>query len=757
MLNRSVSRNNLALVVLVIALLVIFHRLVLGEVFFWGLPSLQFYPWREYAFDMLRSGHLPFWNPYNGAGAPLLANYQSALLYPPNWFGLVLPLAWSISVTAVLHLFVAGWGMWMFTGQLGLNELGRGISALSFALTGYLVARLGTYPTIFAATWIPWLMWAALKILTAARRRDIAWFSVFVALQLLAGHAQTTWYSMLLLGLFSAWWAITHRVKWQRLVMLILGISLGAGVAAAQLWPTVELLAQSQRSGGVDYATVMNFSYAPARMLNFLSPNIFGTPANGTYATEGAFFEDAVYIGFIPLISALVAILSWAWGKLRRSQRADYFVSVPFWLVIVVIAFVLALGKYSPVFPFLYRNAPTFSMFQAPVRWHIWTVFGLSVLAGIGVGMWTRGHWVLFGTRLATAAGIGAALLALVAPRFLPSDIVNNKGLVAIVQAVVVTGILGALAGMLTLLQPELPTNRWYRWWILAVWVVIAGDLAYAAWGLNPTVPASFYDRKANNTAITNRAYWPAAIDKKLKFDPGVYLPFEDYRVAVNKQTEYRASELPDINLIDRVPLLNNFEPLMIDSFKAYTDLIEGHTSQQPALLNAAGADAVYDSQGKRVELGTAARAWFVDTVCWHNDSASVQSALLDKWDSKQVVHLLGQGDCTQAQSSTQAGNTVQSTEDGGDRIAVHVTTDHAGWLVLADAYYPGWSAAVDDVQVDIQQANLMFRAVQVPAGAHEIRFEYHFRWMWPAILVSIASLLVVVVLFRTRDINHSN
>ena len=73
MLNRPVGRNALALVVLLIALLLIFHRLLLGEVFFWGLPSLQFYPWREYAFDMLRSGHLPFWNPYNGAGAPLLA------------------------------------------------------------------------------------------------------------------------------------------------------------------------------------------------------------------------------------------------------------------------------------------------------------------------------------------------------------------------------------------------------------------------------------------------------------------------------------------------------------------------------------------------------------------------------------------------------------------------------------------------------------------------------------------------------------
>jgi hypothetical protein len=108
MADRSSSR--LPLWILAITLLVVFHRLLLGEVFFWGLPALQFYPWREYAFDLLRQGQLPLWNPYNGAGAPLLANYQSALLYPLNWPGFFLPLAWAMSVTAVLHLFIAGWG-----------------------------------------------------------------------------------------------------------------------------------------------------------------------------------------------------------------------------------------------------------------------------------------------------------------------------------------------------------------------------------------------------------------------------------------------------------------------------------------------------------------------------------------------------------------------------------------------------------------------------------------------------------------------
>ncbi len=754
MLNRSSKHSNFALVILIGALLLIFHRLLVGEAFFWGLPSLQFYPWREYALDTFRSGHLPFWNPYNGSGAPLLANYQSALLYPLNWFGLVLPIAWSMSVTAVVHLFIAGCGMWMFTGKVGLTELGRGMSAISFALTGYLVARLGTYPTIFAAAWIPWLMWAALKVLADARRRDIGWLAVFAAMQLLAGHAQTTYYSMLLLAIFSMWWGISQRVKWQRLLLLVVGIVVGAGIASAQLLPTAELLAQSQRSGGVDYDTVMNFSYAPARMMNFIAPNIFGTPANGTYATKGAFFEDAVYLGFIPLISALVAIVTWAWGKLRRSKRPEYFSSVPFWLVIVLVAFVLALGKHSSIFPFLYEHIPTFAMFQAPVRWHIWTVFGLSVLAGIGVGMWTRGYWVLFGTRLATAAAVGAALLALVAPEFLPAELVQEQAFSNLIQAVITTGIIGALAGILTLAQPELPIGSRYKWWMTAVWLVIAGDLVYAGWGLNPTVPASFYDKQEVSASQPNtRGYWPTAIDEALKFDDDGYLQFDDYPAAVARQAAYRASELPNLNLIDRLPQLNNFEPLLIDAFKQYADLIDRHPAQRDTLLRAAGVGYVYDHEGKAVSIGSSAtRAWFVDAACWHPDRESLEKALVTNWNPAQVVHLIGQGECSTESSAGAESNTVDTISDSSDSVILKVTANRAGWLVLADAYYPGWEVTLDGKSADIQQANLMFRAVQIPAGTSEVRFEYHFRWLLPGLLISITSLLVVLVLFRSKE-----
>jgi uncharacterized membrane protein YfhO len=48
-----------------------------------------------------------------------------------------------------------------------------------------------------------------------------------------------------------------------------------------------------------------------------------------------------------------------------------------------------------------------------------------------------------------------------------------------------------------------------------------------------------------------------------------------------------------------------------------------------------------------------------------------------------------------------------------------------AGWLVLADSFYPGWSASLDGHAVSIHAANVAFRAVRVPSGSHRVVFSY--------------------------------
>ena len=720
------------------ALLLLFYRLLLGEVFFWGLPALQFVPWRDYAFELLRAGQLPLWNPYNGAGAPLLANYQSALLYPPNWLGLVLPLAWSMSLTAVAHLALAGWGMWKLTGRLGAPALGRGLAALAFGLTGYFVARLGTYPMIHAAVWLPWLVWAGHGWLVGGGRRAGVLLALFVALSLLAGHAQTAWYSLLLVALYSLWLVTFGPARGQMRRLLVLGaaVVLGAGVAALQLVPTAELLLLSQRSGGVDYDFAMNFSFGWARALNFLSPVVFGTPADGSYLESGFYFEYAVYIGLIPLVSALAAVGAWL-GSRRKQARHPALVTVPFWIFVALAGFVFALGPTTPIFPFLYRAAPTFDLFQAPARWSLWTVFALCLLAAFGVTAWGRSYKQRRWTRRLMAGCVAVVLLAVAGALTMPAQ----GGAFVLLRALFVAAILGIATGWLTLRQPE-PNSRRALRWVALVLLVVTADLVWANWGQNPTVPALFFDRDPLRASAV-RADWPSEVEVQVKFDD--FFRVDDYRIAAERWPDVRASGLPNLNLLDRRPLLDNFDPLVPGAFAAFSRLLDATPPNERAgLYVAAGVGALYT--GANVTSPTseaAARAWLVPSVCWQTDEASLTRALLDPERLMTQVQILGDGPCPEAPSD--APPTSVLIGDEGSRIELAVRSPYDGWLVLADTDYPGWSAAVDGASTPIFRANGPFRAIQVPPGEHVVTFAYTPAWLMPAFVVSLVSLLVLI------------
>lgn len=724
------ERSRLPLFVLAAALAILFHRLFIGEAFYWGLPSLQFIPWRELSVDMLRAGQLPLWNPYNGMGAPLFANYQSSLLYPLSWFSFFLPIPQTMSITAVIHLFIAGWGMWHFTGRLSADGIGRGLSALAFGLAQYLVARTGTFPIIQAAAWLPWMAWAVVSLIESGRARYASLLALFTGLLLLAGHAQTAWYSLLLTGVIALYWAVreatrARQLALRRLGLAFVGVLLGVGIAALQLLATGELLLQSQRSTGVNYDFAMNYSYAPARALNLIAPNVFGTPADGSYITGGAYFEDAVYIGLLPLASAIAAIIGW-FIRRRDPERPRAFSSVPLWIGVVIAAFVLALGRYTPIFPFLFDNIPTFDLFQAPVRWHLWTVFALSTLAGIGASAWGRGYrlrrWTI---RLTVACG-GAVIVALVALTFFPQQVAAVS---LIARGVAIAGLFGIAAAVLTLAQPPQDTSRHIRWG-MAVFLVVAADLVIASWGLNPTIEADFYDPIPAEAAFS-RGYFDPEEEDALKFGEAGYFRFDNYTVAAEQIGNIRVAQLPNFNIIDRVALINNFDPLLVGSFADYRDVIPQNES---ALLS---ASAWMDSP--RVRLLTA--------ICWHESDESLRAALLNPdWNPTEQAHLLGDAGCAEPQV---ADGTARITLDTGSEVIITLDVPRDSWLILADTPYPGWSASVDDEGTPIYAANLNARAVQVDAGAQEVRFVYHPWWLLPGALISIVSLVIALLLYR--------
>jgi hypothetical protein len=75
-------------------------------------------------------------------------------------------------------------------------------------------------------------------------------------------------------------------------------------------------------------------------------------------------------------------------------------------------------------------------------------------------------------------------------------------------------------------------------------------------------------------------------------------------------------------------------------------------------------------------------------------------------------------------------------------------------FLILSDAWYPGWQATLDGQPVPVLRANGMFRAVYVPPGQHEIIFTYRSKPFEIGTAISIACLLTTIIglaIFRPK------
>src|SRR6476646_8391014 len=119
-------------------ILCLFPTVLFGtQTFFFRDYGIFGYPLAAYHRECFWRGELPLWNPLSNCGLPYLAQWNTLTLYPLSLIYLILPLPWSLSFFCLLHLFIAGLGMYflalnwtrVLTPPLRLGGEGRGEGA----------------------------------------------------------------------------------------------------------------------------------------------------------------------------------------------------------------------------------------------------------------------------------------------------------------------------------------------------------------------------------------------------------------------------------------------------------------------------------------------------------------------------------------------------------------------------------------------------------------------------------------------------
>jgi hypothetical protein len=763
--------------------LVLYWPFVLGgKAIFWGTPLLQFWPWRHSAAGELRAGRVPLWNPYTGNGTPLLADHQSAVLYPLNLIFWLFPVERAMGLSLALHAVLAGLAMYALARDLEVSRVGSAVAALAFMFSGYMVARGSFLTEVSALPWLP-LMWLhGGRLVRRFRLRDLVLLSVVIALQFLAGHAQTWFYSLVSLALYGGWRAATdersgsllpsgrsHMADGRSKVValglwlvraivrcwpLLVAVAWGVALAGAQFLPTAELSYAAGRSGRADWETyALQYSLWPWRLLSLLLPDFFGNPATGDYWGYATYWEDAGYIGVLPFSFALLSVAGWFWWR-RRKGVAPALHHVPPFALLALFALLMALGKNTPFYLFFFRYVPGFNMFQAPARWLCVYTPAMALLAGVGIDALRPSGRLTFVCRLAAVGAVGVALTTVAAKVLLAGvkatffdPLIQFAVLFAATMALLLWGQSVREGKVLALGRLRIGSAAWQ---VLVV-LVVAVDLIYAGRHLNPAVDVSLYEtRTATGSALLadgpqGRTFYSADAREKVMW--GRYLSFADYGPSSAVFWRgMREALLPDTGMVEGLPSANSFEPLVEERYhrllQAVEDMDDETAWRTLGMMNVAyvldpaiylNRELAYRSTAINVYRNPylLPRAY---AVCEARVVAAAQEALeaisSPEYDPTQVVILERSagtevGIAGNAQPATCNLQPATLLPSPPNRVTIRAVLSRPGYLVLADTFYPGWRARVDGRHVDVWRANYAFRAVALDAGEHEVAFEY--------------------------------
>lgn len=368
--------------------------------------AMQFIPWREFGFAQLRAGNLPLWNPHIYGGAPYFAGFQSALLYPPNWLHLILPVGVAINWIVAIHVFCAGYVTHLWCRARQCSAAGSIIAGVMFMFSGpyFLHLYAGHLPHLAVMAWLPLMLLVIDQLAETGSMRWALAGAFICAMHILSGHPQYVYYTGIGLTLYVAIRAARskHRL---RLAAGFFAMYVGAvGLTAIQLLPGVEAARESVRAGGTSFEFASTFSLPPQNLITLLVPAFFGNvplreaPGVPGYWGAGYLWEMSLFVSISGLVLAVL-------GMLRAPRSA----SVPA-IIMILAMLLLALGRHTPLYRPMFELLPGYSSFRGTVKFAYLAVPFVGLLAAIGfdsLRLETRPRWAVIGP----LAGVTLALV----------------------------------------------------------------------------------------------------------------------------------------------------------------------------------------------------------------------------------------------------------------------------------------------------------------------------------------------------------
>lgn len=722
-------------------------------------------PAMRQAGEVVAEGSLPTWNPYARLGEPFHVT-GAPLLYPPFW-----PLMLSnggrwLDWILLLHSAIACTLAYRMLRALSVSRYGAFLGAGIYGLGWFFTTALDRLPEAAAAAWLPWIVEASWRMLLATRRGPrAAALGVAVAVPFLTGGVATATLGAglaILCGV--AGMLVIEREE--RLPAARSGAiaALLAVLLTAPIWLTA-----IEHAGAVAPRSDVPIAHLQVGGLcALLVPGMFGELGGGAphalrAVNPGAdSLELALYPGALTLFVALMGLL-----RPKRTRLAL------FWLLVAGGSLLLALD--GPVAE-LWRKALPFVVDRPGA---VLAVFHLATVVLVALGLENffdapRARWfavpatasVVLVCAMVAAFGLwmspglaADALSALVGE-------VDARDLDAAVAHAGRTAVVPLVAGSLIAIAFLI----WRRIGILRFKTLLAtaalGELCFLALAHVPRNETATDARLADLVPSTGtrviRVGEPGlAPGGWIAARRGLSAIDSDGDRILSRTSRYLETIEPGLVQVNgRVHVGPLDRPVNLEHPRLHAIGVGAAVSTRPPPIGTflpIPANPTSAARAGRampyVALDPVPRfriAFRVEAVA---DAAAAERAL-QRSTGPIADQVVVEGAPPEFVPSRPAQPPViEVVEDTATRAKLRVDVgDGRGYLVVADAIGPGWTAEVDGQPTRILPADLALRAIPLREGVHEVVLEHRsLGWIGGAVLAMVGTLAAAFLALRRR------
>lgn len=678
-------------------------------------PVRQQIPWRKEVVESLKRGEFPRYNPYTFAGVPLDANIQAAPFYPLNVLFLLFPffVAWTLLI--VTQPLFASVFMYLYLRHLRLSKPAAGAGAVVWAFGGFAIAWLTWGTILHAALWLPLMLLSIDTVRETKGTTRFRWGVVLmsaVALTVFAGHIQVAAYTIGLTLCYALWRTRKEirRMEVLRAVAVWFGVALV--VTGIQWVPLLRFVLESGRIGQSQSVMREGWFLPWQHLSQFIAPDFFGNPATLNYWGTWNYGEMIGYIGILPLLAALSAVI---------------LPGIPRFFVYVLagsLLFMLPDGISS--IPFV-LHLPIVSVLQ-PTRLMVLVSFSLAVLTGFGFDRWRtdkRISWVPF-------CVVAVALIVLWAgsymiPRFFAEAEIAAHFAVA-GRNLIVPSVLFGISSLWMILYARFRSQTIRGVLTLVGMLLIVADVFRFGWKFTPFTPQSYFfpeTKIISYLKMQPKPFRVMSLDDRI-LPPNVSGYFGIETIEGYDPIAPRAYEsvlsvtdglTPDggVREYNRIYTMHNIDSSVLPLWNVrYVLALSDYDRPFLRLIMKEGETRLYEYTNAlpRVYL-----AQDIRVVKRPADALAIPSSLIAPGIWSGYVNILS--------LPLPSTATVDTLSYSPGRMELRVVSDNLRLLVFSERYDTRWKAYVSDKKYQVFPVNYYFSGVIVPAGTHNVILTY--------------------------------